>query len=103
LIKAASLRNVSNESVSRIALLAAILRELENLYESADAGKTPQPIWSRRLMTLGQEVRIHKGLDEGWIDGTAIGTDAFGRLEIKDVNGTIHRFSAGDVTLKTNL
>lgn len=101
LATATSLRGVLNKSVSRIALLAATLRELENLYESADAGESPQPEWSRRLMTLGEEVHVRQGPDEGWIDGTAIGTDALGRLQVQDVSGTLHRFSAGDVTLRS--
>jgi len=95
---ATSLLAASGEATSRLRLLGTLLQRLESHYEAADRGESPQPAWNRRLITLEHRVRVSGGPES--VEGTAEGTDAWGRLLVRDDAGRVHAISAGDVTLR---
>ena len=95
---AISLLAASGQRTRRVSLLATLLECLEGHYEAADKGKSPQPAWKSRLTTLRQRVRVTGGLQT--VEGTAEGTDAWGRLLVRDEEGRVHAIPAGDVTLR---
>lgn len=91
--------------LARLPLLVAILSELEQRYDAVGQppeGQSPQPAWNRRLITLGQAVRVSGVGDQdgqSW-EGIATGTDAWGRLLVRQADGTVQTVAAGDVTLR---
>ena len=95
---ATSLLAARGQTTPRLSLLATILERLERRYEAVERGKSPQPAWSRRLITVRQRVRVTGG--RRTVEGTAEGTDAWGRLLVRDEEGRVHAISAGDVTLR---
>jgi BirA family transcriptional regulator, biotin operon repressor / biotin---[acetyl-CoA-carboxylase] ligase len=99
---ATSLLAVTGQEIDRLRLLADLLRRLEGHYETAVAGKSPQPAWNERLLTLGRAVRVTQpsGDVATVIEGTAEATDEWGSLQVRDASGKLHTISAGDVTLR---
>ncbi|MFO7540915.1 MAG: biotin--[acetyl-CoA-carboxylase] ligase [Chloroflexota bacterium] len=99
---ASSLLAVAGQEIERVPLLAALLLRLEETYETAAAGHSPQPAWNKRLLTLGQKVRVTYGpqLSTKVLEGTAETTDRWGCLLVRDASGHLHTISAGDVTLR---
>jgi BirA family transcriptional regulator, biotin operon repressor / biotin---[acetyl-CoA-carboxylase] ligase len=99
---AISLLAVTGQEVDRVLLLADLLKRLEARYETAVAGHSPHQPWSRRLITLGQAVRVTYTTPTSTtiIDGTAEATDQWGCLLVRDESGQLHTISAGDVTLR---
>lgn len=95
---ATSVLAASGEGAARLPLLATLLEALEGYYEAAERGESPQPAWNRRLMTLAQRVRVSGGPES--VEGTVEGTDAWGRLLVRDDAGRVHAIPAGDVTLR---
>jgi BirA family transcriptional regulator, biotin operon repressor / biotin---[acetyl-CoA-carboxylase] ligase len=99
---ATSLLVESGRPVNRLHLLADLLQRLETMVE-ATPGQTPQPRWHERLVTLGQAVQVTSAPGKAAhssLSGIAEGTDAWGRLLVRDEAGTLHTISAGDVTLR---
>jgi BirA family biotin operon repressor/biotin-[acetyl-CoA-carboxylase] ligase len=94
---AGSLLATSGQYVPRLRLLTHFLQRLETLYERAAAGQSPQPAWDARLLTRDQPVRVTGA--KGIVEGTALGSDEWGRLLVRAADGELHRFAAGDVTL----
>lgn len=95
---ATSLLAARGEATPRLPLLATLLARLEGHYEAADRGESPQREWDRRLIILGQRVRVSGGRET--VEGMAQGTDAWGRLLVRDDEGRVHAIPAGDVTLR---
>lgn len=83
--------------VSRLALLVALLQRLEEWYEVAEAGRSPQPAWDERLVTKGRPVQVSGAIT---LEGMAEGTDEWGHLWVRDAAGVLHVVTAGDVTLR---
>jgi len=86
-------------SVSRLALLRALLRRLDHWYTQLSLGQQVElfAAWSGRLTTLGQQVRVEA--PDGPITGYAEGVEPSGALRIRDAAGAIHSITAGDVGL----
>ena len=93
-----SLRVATGQPVDRLTLLAEILAQMETLLDAAAAGHSPQPAWSARLITLGQEVVVTSGSTV--ITGLAEACDDQGQLLVRDSDGALHTIAAGDVTLR---
>lgn len=98
---ATSLLAASGQTVSRPALLNSYLVELEKLYETVDAGHSPQPAWQEQLITLGRPVQVSGKTLETPLEGIAEGIDEWGRLLVRDKNGKLHNIAAGDVSLRS--
>jgi BirA family biotin operon repressor/biotin-[acetyl-CoA-carboxylase] ligase len=84
--------------ISREALAAAVLNELEELYDAAQAGRPVQDEWRSRLETLGRRVRVTFG--EAVEEGLAEDVDADGGLVLRRPDGSRVTIAAGDVTLR---
>lgn len=97
---ATSLRVMLGQSVEREPLLAAWLLALEQGVASAEKQHSPHTEWQKHLITLNQPV-IVSGTAAA-IHGTAVATDEWGRLVVRDQNGDLHKVAAGDVTLRGN-
>lgn len=93
-----SLLSASGQPVSRLPLLALLLQRLEDLYEEAAGGDSPQPAWNERLITRDRPVLVTTATQ--LLRGVASGTDEWGRLLVRDEQGNVQVISAGDVTLR---
>ena len=98
---AVSLRDVLGHPVNRLPLLLRFLDQLEQRYELANQGKSPQPEWEKSLITIGAEVNVSNSAANYAVTVRAIGTDQNGRLLVKDKDSKIHKISAADVTLRS--
>jgi BirA family biotin operon repressor/biotin-[acetyl-CoA-carboxylase] ligase len=88
----------AGRQVSREALAAAVLNELEELYLAGQAGQRVQDEWRTRLETLGRQVRVTCGqITEA---GLAEDVDADGSLILLRSDGSRVVIAAGDVTLR---
>jgi BirA family biotin operon repressor/biotin-[acetyl-CoA-carboxylase] ligase len=96
---ATSLLIATGHAISRLTLLAEILQRLEQNYEMADRGKSPQPMWEQRLMTIGKRVEVNFTGKIDPILGTVEGTGEWGQLLVRDDHGHLHAIAAGDVRL----
>lgn len=99
---ATSLLIENKQLVPRLPLIAALLERLENWYDTAVAGISPQTAWQAYLHTLGREVVVTPlaGTKAAKVSGTAVGVDNLGQLLVTDETGHTHTISAGDVTLR---
>jgi BirA family transcriptional regulator, biotin operon repressor / biotin---[acetyl-CoA-carboxylase] ligase len=99
---ATSLLRVLGRPLERLPLLVDLLGRLEQFYETAAAGQSPQPTWNKRLLTVGQPVRVTYDTSKTAqvIEGLAEATDSWGHLLVRDGRGKLHTISAGDVTLR---
>lgn len=97
---ATSLLIAGGKTVSRRALLVAILARLERHYDAALDGRSPAQIWASRLITLGRRVTVTAAASATPLIGTAEGIDAWGQLLVRDDSGALHTVAAGDVTLR---
>jgi len=88
----------AGRQVSREALAAAVLNELEELYLAAQAGQRVQDEWRARLETLGRQVRVTWG--EAVEEGLAEDVDGDGSLILRRPDGNRVTIAAGDVTLR---
>jgi BirA family biotin operon repressor/biotin-[acetyl-CoA-carboxylase] ligase len=88
----------AGREVSREALAAAILNELEDLYLAVQAGQWVQDEWRARLETLGRQVRVTCG--ETVEEGLAEDVDGEGSLILRRPDGSRVTIAAGDVTLR---
>jgi BirA family biotin operon repressor/biotin-[acetyl-CoA-carboxylase] ligase len=95
---ATSLKAVSGREVSRLDVLAALLRCVEARYERLQAGALPHEEWQSRLVTLGQAVQVT--MPDRVLIGLATGVDADGALLVQRTDGDVERVWAGDVTLR---
>lgn len=96
---ATSLLVATGHAVSRLVLLAELLRRLEHHYDLADRGESPKPLWEQRLITIGKRVKIDFVGQTVPLLGMVEGTGEWGQLLVRDDNGRLHTVTAGDVTL----
>jgi BirA family biotin operon repressor/biotin-[acetyl-CoA-carboxylase] ligase len=101
-VPATSLMLASGQRVERAVLLNELLTTLEQIYAEAERGVSPRASWESCLVTLGRRVVVSHTNDNKTIAGTAIRTDEWGRLFVRDDNGLEHVVSAGDVTLQVD-
>ena len=99
---ATSLLAASGQPVSRLELLATFLNRVEELYDEVGNGRSPQPAWQNKLITLGQPVQVTHTQTSQSFSGTAEATDAAGHLLVRDAADQLHTVAAGDVTLRQN-
>lgn len=97
---ATSLLAAGGRPVSRLALLADLLTQLEQGFETAAAGESPQPAWDQRLILRDQPVTITHLADGQTLHGIALGVNEWGHLLVRDAAGRQHTIAAGDVTLR---
>jgi BirA family biotin operon repressor/biotin-[acetyl-CoA-carboxylase] ligase len=88
----------AGREVSREALAAAVLNELERLYLASRAGQRVQDEWRARLDTLGRQVRVTCG--QAVEEGLAEDVDSDGSLILRRPDGSRVAIAAGDVTLR---
>jgi BirA family transcriptional regulator, biotin operon repressor / biotin---[acetyl-CoA-carboxylase] ligase len=93
---AASLAMVLGRSVSRVALLAAILAHCEMWYERLMAGTPPDRAWAAHLDTLGRTITVVT--PSGVLRGLARDVSHEGALLVQDEFGKTHTIWSGDVT-----
>lgn len=88
----------AGRGVSREALAAAALNELEELYLAVQAGQRVQDEWRARLETLGRQVQVTCG--QTVEEGVAEDVDSDGSLILRRPDGSRVTIVAGDVTLR---
>lgn len=95
---ATSLAILAGREFDRLEVLARILERIEPIWERVLAGDTDsiRRRYLERCETTGQEVRVRLGSGER-LEGRAEGLDGFGCLQVRDIAGTIHSVSSGDV------
>jgi BirA family biotin operon repressor/biotin-[acetyl-CoA-carboxylase] ligase len=84
-------------AIDRSALLTGFLAHVERRYEALHTGESPHQEWVSRLATLGQQVKATTP-EETYV-GVAESVDKDGALLLRTPDGTLHRFTVGDVTL----
>ncbi|MDE3090023.1 MAG: biotin--[acetyl-CoA-carboxylase] ligase [Chloroflexota bacterium] len=94
---ATTLRDELGKPVSRVPLIQAILRAIENCYLRLGAGENLRAEFAARLATLNQTVRARTPW--GAENGVAEDVDDDGALLLRRRDGSITRLIAGDVTL----
>ena len=97
---ATSLKVATGQPVSRLALLCRFLERLEAWYERVAKGESPQPLWEKQLITIGEQVQVTAVRDGRGFSGLAESTNQWGQLLVRDETGKLHTVSAGDVTLR---
>jgi BirA family biotin operon repressor/biotin-[acetyl-CoA-carboxylase] ligase len=95
---ATSLSAEAAKRVSRLAVVRALLEELDMLYRKLKSGGSLYEEWRDRLLTLGQHVTVTSGLVAQ--DGVAESVERDGSLLLRTAGGETTRVIAGDVTLR---
>lgn len=95
-----SLLTAAGQHLSRLSLLVTFLNKVEQLYMLAENGRSPQPAWQKKLITLSQPVRVTYSQSRQSFSGIAEATNAAGHLLVRDNAGHLHTVSAADVTLR---
>lgn len=95
--QATSLSTALGRPVDRMALLRALLIQLERGYTALRQGQRSVLFeqWRVRLATLGQPVFVR--LPAGELQGIAEGVEPSGALRVRDAQGVLHTVVAGDV------
>ncbi len=99
---ATSLSELTPDDVTRNSVLEELINQADNLYENVLDGQSLLQGWSDMLETTGQYVSVQSGGAGGPeepVCGLAEGVDEHGRLLVRDSDGRLWPFSAGDVTL----
>ncbi|VAW33430.1 hypothetical protein MNBD_CHLOROFLEXI01-4942 [hydrothermal vent metagenome] len=97
---ATSLLVATGQPVPRLPLLVTFLNRVEELYLLAENGRSPQPAWQKKLITLGQPVRVTYTQTNQSFSGVAEATNRAGHLLVRDSAGELHTVTAADVTLR---
>jgi BirA family biotin operon repressor/biotin-[acetyl-CoA-carboxylase] ligase len=95
--RAISLRLAAGRAFERAAVLAAVLEELEPLYDdfAARGPEAARAAW-QPFAALGERCRVSTpGAD---LEGTMLGIDADGALRLRDDAGHIHRVLSGEIS-----
>lgn len=95
-----SLLAATGQPVPRLPLLCSFLARVEELYDGVGNGRSPQPLWQNKLITLGQSVRVTHHQTSNSFTGIAEATDSAGHLLVRDEAGKVHTVTAADVTLR---
>lgn len=98
---ATSLLALGGQPVDRVALLDALLAEIDRRYEALSLGVDPLAAWRAALVWIGElvEIRVPGALDRPLV-GRAVDVDDDGALLVRLSNGEVRQFSAGDVSLR---
>jgi BirA family biotin operon repressor/biotin-[acetyl-CoA-carboxylase] ligase len=94
---ATSILAETGQAVDRAVLLVALLTGVERRYKALQAGESPYQEWVSRLATLGK--RVKATVSGETLTGVAESVDQDGALLLRTPDGTLHRLTAGDVTL----
>ena len=95
---ATSLAQETGGSVSRLAVLHALLREMDGLYAALQRGDSSWEEWRSLVETLGRQVRVQwQGVVE---EGLATEVDREGSLVLERADGSRVTLPAGEVTLR---
>jgi BirA family biotin operon repressor/biotin-[acetyl-CoA-carboxylase] ligase len=96
---ASSLRMISGHEQERAAVAASLLGHLGRMLPDIEDG-FPAPLTEleRRSSVLGRRITLHTGAAS--FEGTAVALDAEGLLQLRTDDGTLHSFSAGEVSLR---
>ena len=101
---ATSLSREMDASVARLPVLARLLLEAEELYETVKAGSSLLSEYRGHLSTLGQSVRLTWPGDPAKVsllgEGVAEDVDEEGALLLRHADGTLERMIAGEVSLR---
>lgn len=94
---ATSLSAAHGAAVDRLALLRALLVQLDQRYVALRGGRREELFeqWRARLATIGQRVTVR--LPRGELSGTAEDVEPSGALRVRDWDGVVHTVLAGDV------
>jgi len=94
---AASLKSETRKIYSRVAVLQALLKNLETWYHvfQHQGSKSVLQQWRQWSDTLGRHVRLED--QQGVLEGMAVDVDESGRLLLEDKSGRILRRMTGDV------
>ena len=95
---ATSLSLQAGEDISRLALIRALLTDMDRLYLGLKSGASLFEEWRDRLVTLGQRVTV-TSVDSTY-DGIAESVERDGSLMVRCLDNSTRRVVAGDVTLK---
>lgn len=97
---AVSVADAAQEPFTRVDLLADILKNMEELYESVlENGFAPVlDEWRKYSCTLGQEVKVIA--PDMTYYGTAVDIDDEGLLIVRKEDGTAEKVVAGDVSIR---
>ncbi|MBN1248554.1 MAG: biotin--[acetyl-CoA-carboxylase] ligase [Anaerolineae bacterium] len=95
---AGSLSALVGTSVSRVALLEALLEDIEARYDTLCAGDDPLARWRDQLAWLGRSVDVLRGPTH--LCGTMEGVDDDGNLLLRTEERELLALSAGDVSLR---
>ena len=98
-VRATSIEEAGGAPPTREALLAALAAALER--HTLQLHRSPAVVveqWRRRLVTLGQRVRLH-GVDGAAYDGEAVDVTARGEITLRLDDGRVLSFGAGEVTM----
>ncbi len=102
---ATSIRDVSESSqdLDRKAVVTVLLANLNELHDALDRGESIMPEWREKLVGLGSPVEVSMPSEESVevIAGVAEDVDEFGRLLIREPDGTLRAVAAGEVTTRT--
>jgi BirA family biotin operon repressor/biotin-[acetyl-CoA-carboxylase] ligase len=99
IMPATSLSAELGRAVDRAALLGDILQRIEDRHPQVSGGQLYGD-WARRLVTIGQWVRVTSAGALGQVEGMAEGVNSEGALQVRDLAGNLHLIAAGDVTLQ---
>jgi BirA family biotin operon repressor/biotin-[acetyl-CoA-carboxylase] ligase len=96
---ATSLKEAAGFEFPREEVLAAFCNELEPLYLASVRGdRGPFEAWKRRLVSLGEQVRVIA--PDRTFEGKAVDVEDDGALVVVTPDGARHRVEAGDVSLR---
>lgn len=97
---AISLAELEKLKVTRVELLAALLNNLDNLYEEFLAGKFKEILtyWKEMSITLNRWVRVMSGNEAE--EGIAFDLDDDGALILMKEDGSVKRILSGDVSVR---
>jgi len=95
---ATSLAIALGRPLSRLPLLWAILRAVEERYQALRRGLSPYREWADRLVTMNQLVTVSG--PELEVEGIAEGVNGDGALLVRCADGSLRTVIAGDVTLR---
>lgn len=93
-----TLNHELGREVDRLLLLRAILQRLDSYLDDVALGTPVQEAWRKRLVTLGQRVKVTQG--EAVEEGLAVDVGENGELVVQRDDGTRVSILAGDVTLR---
>ena len=97
-LPATSLSDELGRQVSRLEVVRKLLFEIEKLYLSAEENATLFQKWRDKLETLGRRVDVRSG--ESVYSGLAESVAEDGSLNLRLVDGSLKKITAGDVTLQ---